>query len=139
MNKNEKHNIYVRCSCFQLRLESAWSQQPLSGINRSCLSCRLHHTIPLQMYIVFLNIFTSVQKYWFDLCKDPIQQFMKFMNENLQIPKFINENMAERSFDLSTLECLAWFQFNASAAAPQSLKQRLKYSNRNIHIITYSL
>ena len=62
---------------------------------------------------------------------------MKFMNENLQIPKFINENMAERSFDLSTLECLAWFQFNASAAAPQSLKQRLKYPN--INIPNYSL
>ena len=61
-----------------------------------------------------------------------MQQFMKFMNENSQILKFINENMAERSFDLSTLECLAWFQFNASAAAPQSLKQRLKYPNINI-------
>ena len=59
------------------------------------------------------------------------------MNENLQIPIFINENMAERSFDLSTLECLAWFQFNASAAAPQSLKQRLKYSN--INILYYNL
>ena len=66
-----------------------------------------------------------------------MQQFMKFMNENSQILKFINENMAERSFDLSTLECLAWFQFNASAAAPQSLKQRLKYSN--INILYYNL
>ena len=44
---NTEEQMYVSCSSFCPVLELAQGWQPLSGINRSCLFCRLHLAIHL--------------------------------------------------------------------------------------------
>ena len=129
------------------------------------LHLTIHPTIPLKLYLTSYNTpyFTSYNTAWYKrflkILNTSTQRYHNFHYNVYPINLIqiyfkikcmlvcvhhpclnINKWKFGRAALMSPLlKCLAWFQFNASAAAPQSLKRRLKHSNIQQHIFNIQI